>query len=84
MQISHELKCHPKNFSRIINRQKTFEVRLDDRNFQAGDELIIREYDPENGWPDHGGYGVFVCDITYIERQFQLEGYVTLGLGEEK
>ena len=42
----HELKTHPEYFESIWNREKLFEVRKDDRNYQVGDNLKLREYDP--------------------------------------
>lgn len=78
-QIEHELKLHPKYFNRILTGQKTFEIRKNDRDFQIGDRLILREYDPEEGWPSHGSYGTIVADITYMTTAYQQEGYCVLG-----
>lgn len=44
--MRHELKCWPVYFARLVDGTKTFEVRKDDRGYQAGDELLIREWDP--------------------------------------
>lgn len=41
----HELKADPDLFARLADGSKTFEIRLNDRGFQAGDELVIRAYD---------------------------------------
>jgi len=43
----HELKTWPIYFSAIVRGDKTFEVRLNDRGFQPGDYLILKEYDPQ-------------------------------------
>lgn len=43
----HELKTWPEYFEAIIRRTKTFEIRKDDRGYQAGDFLELLEYDPE-------------------------------------
>lgn len=40
----HELKCWPQYFRDVIRGIKTFEIRLNDRNFKIGDQLILREY----------------------------------------
>lgn len=42
----HELKSWPESF--IANRfgQKKHELRFKDRDFQVGDSLCLREYDP--------------------------------------
>lgn len=42
---THELKCWPMFFDCVANGSKTFEVRRDDRDFKAGDTLILREFD---------------------------------------
>ena len=44
----HELKCNPEYFREIFTRNKNFEVRNNDRNYQVGDILILREYEPKN------------------------------------
>lgn len=44
----HELKSWPKFFAKVITGEKTFEIRLNDRNFETGDFLFLREFDPEN------------------------------------
>jgi hypothetical protein len=42
-----ELKSWPKFFQPIINQTRTHELRRNDRNFKVGDQLILREYDPD-------------------------------------
>jgi hypothetical protein len=42
----HELKSWPQFFEAVISGEKTFEVRVNDRNFRIGDFLFLREYDP--------------------------------------
>jgi|TARA_Y100000310_G_scaffold298310_1_gene332146 hypothetical protein len=44
---THELKTEPKYFGRLVSGDKTFEIRKNDRDFQVGDELILKEYDKE-------------------------------------
>jgi ASC-1-like (ASCH) protein len=80
MTIEHELKCRPEYFQRIAIGQKSFEVRKNDRNFQVGDIIILKEHDPAEGFPDHGAYGVIMASIIYIETYAQQEGYVVLGI----
>ena len=45
----HELKTWPEFFEAIIDGRKNFEVRRDDRGFQAGDHVYLREWDPSHG-----------------------------------
>jgi hypothetical protein len=49
MSKIHQLKTWPDYFEAVFLEKKPFEVRLDDRNFQVGDVLILREYDPATG-----------------------------------
>jgi hypothetical protein len=44
--MRHELKCWPPYFERLLDGSKTFEVRKDDRGYQTGDWLVLREWDP--------------------------------------
>lgn len=43
----HELKIWPEYFSLHCRGLKTFEIRNNDRNFQVGDSLVLKEYFPE-------------------------------------
>jgi len=43
---THELKCLPEHFEPVRLGLKLVELRLNDRNFQVGDELYLREYEP--------------------------------------
>lgn len=42
----HELKTLPDYFEAVAQGDKKFEVRRNDRGFQAGDSVILRENDP--------------------------------------
>ena len=42
----HELKCWPEFFSAILTGSKNFEVRKNDRKFEVGDVLFLREWEP--------------------------------------
>lgn len=43
----HELKIWPVFFEAVLVGYKKCEFRINDRNFQLGDLLILREYSPE-------------------------------------
>ncbi len=45
--FTHDLKCWPEYFEAIRSGTKTFEVRLNDRGFLAGDVLHLHEWDPQ-------------------------------------
>jgi len=48
MSVTHELKILPQYFRELYRGNKTFELRKDDRDYQVGDYLVLREYDGEN------------------------------------
>jgi len=41
----HELKILPEWFEQVITGAKRFECRKNDRNYQIGDVLILKEWD---------------------------------------
>ena len=43
----HDLKTWPKPFQAVWDGDKTAEIRLNDRAFEVGQSLLLREYDPE-------------------------------------
>lgn len=43
--MTHELKILPVYFREVENGNKKFELRIFDRPFSVGDELILREHD---------------------------------------
>lgn len=43
----HELKILPKYYEKVINGEKRFEIRKDDRNFKVGDLIRLNEFDNE-------------------------------------
>ena len=40
----HELKTKPEHFDKTWKKEKLFEIRKYDRNFQKGDLLVLKEY----------------------------------------
>ena len=46
---THELKTWPGPFEAMWQEQKRFELRPDDRGFQVGDRLWLREWNPDTG-----------------------------------
>jgi len=72
----HELKIHPKYYNAIILQEKTFEIRKNDRDFKAGDEIELREF--ADGHYTHAPplYG----KITYVTDYEQKDGYVVFSI----
>lgn len=44
--MEHELKIWPQYYKRVADGTKTFEIRENDRGFQQGDTVILREWNP--------------------------------------
>ena len=65
----HELKTDPDCFEASWNRWKPFEVRLNDRFFHIGDQLLLRETTLKGGAIKAG------APLNYTGRQ--LSCYVT-------
>lgn len=42
--MQHDLKMWPVYFCAVVSGYKRFELRLNDRNFQVGDTITLREW----------------------------------------
>jgi hypothetical protein len=82
--VKHDLKIWPQYFCRVADGSKTFEVRKNDRGFQPGDEVELREWDPEAKPTEHeefspgGTYvGSYYTPNNYTGRSISFRvGYV--------
>lgn len=79
LRATHRLKVWPEFYERIVDGSKPFEVRNDDRGYQVGDVLFLREWVPQSS--EYTGRAVFKR-ITYVGRFGVLPGFCVLGLGE--
>ena len=64
----HELKTWPDFYKAIEDGRKTFEFRINDRGFQAGDVLHLREWDPKDNYLSSHNYTgkTMLVDVTYV------------------
>ncbi len=62
-QSRHSLKTWPDLFQAVLDGKKTSEYRLNDRDFQEGDILVLCEYDPET--ERYSGKEI-VVGVTYV------------------
>lgn len=69
---THTVKCWTEFFGPISDGRKTFDLRIDDRDYQVGDNIIQEEF--------RHGVGEFTgrecrCEITYIGRGRSFERF---------
>lgn len=61
------LKIAPEYFQPLIEGRKPFEIRYNDRNYQVGDKVLLREYKEEDD-----SYTGRVC-LVKIKEIFKLD-----------
>lgn len=74
---THKLKTEPESFEPIVAGRKVAEFRKDDRNFNVGDILRLREWSKETSYTNQ----VVEVEVTHILRgpAFGVpEGYVMM------
>lgn len=79
--MTHALKTWLRYYKPLVDGEKTFELRKDDRPFTVGDTLLAQEYDElKNTYTGNESYFI----ITYILRDAEFfgvkNGYCILGI----
>jgi hypothetical protein len=76
--VTHNIKCINPYFNHINFGAKQFEVRLNDRNYQNRDIVVLEEYLPETS--KYTGRYVMV-KISYVLKEFDglKKGYCVFG-----
>lgn len=96
--MEHVLKTHPAMFRAVRDGRKNFEVRKDDRAYQAGDTVVLQFHDPDmpggnfpappmSPWldSDPDDRSALHRKVTFVLRggQYGVEpGYVVLALAD--
>ena len=77
--ITITVKCWPQWFAGVIHRSKTFEIRLNDRDYRTGDTLRLQEYDPLTKTLSGR---VALCKVLDVLSDFKglAAGYVAMGI----
>lgn len=73
----HDLKSIPQHFKAVACCDKSFEIRFNDRDFQVGDSVTLREYIPEE---DRYTGAVLSAFIGHLTNYAQKDGYVVFSL----
>ncbi len=77
--MEHDLKCWPEHFEPVSRGVKTVELRRNDRNYQVGGYLWLREWEPlENAYTGRSAHAL----ITHIVSggEWLTPGYVALSI----
>ena len=85
--MKHELKIQQKWLVRILTGEKSFEVRLNDRDYQTGDAIkFMPLHDPKSAADAYAIRSPLPeYEITYIHSGLGMaEDYVILGIREKK
>lgn len=76
--VVHELKIDPKYYLDVASGKKTFEIRQNDRHYQVGDIVQLKQ------WTEKDGYDldlpVLERQITYVTDYKQKSGYVVFAM----
>ena len=75
--MTHYLKTIQPYYDEVESGNKTFEIRVNDRNYQVGDILILQEWTGT----DYTGKSI-TKQVTYIldDAQFVPSGYVCMAI----
>ncbi len=78
--MNHKLKIRPEFFQAIIEGRKNFEIRVDDRGYQAGDTVTLNEHKPDA--PETCAYTgrTATYRIGYVSGHAQRNGFVVFSL----
>jgi len=75
---THKLKILPEYFNKVVEGTKTFEVRLNDRDFKIGDCLVLKEWN--NGEYTNREYNATVTYILDSKSGYVSKGYVIMAI----
>lgn len=77
----HYIKCETEYFNDVVDDYKSFEIRKNDRDYEPGDDIVLREYDKQLN--EITGRECRVSIIYMLEDYPGIElGYCILGIEE--
>lgn len=75
--MKHEIKIAPQYFCRVEDGTKTFEVRNNDRGYQPGDIVVMKEFDKTKLPKDAKTLSEDELKVAYTGREIKKRvGYV--------
>ena len=89
MKNTHDLKTDTKVFQDVLDGNKTFEIRFNDRDFQVGDSVLLKETQFTGEQIESGQPLIFTGReihkrISYLLSGYGLQdGWVILGIADE-
>ena len=89
MKNTHYLKTDTKVFQDVLDGNKTFEIRFNDRDFQVGDSVLLKETKFTGEQIESGQPLIFTGReihkrISYLLSGYGLQdGWVILGIADE-
>lgn len=75
VQHEHHLKIAPEYYNQVRLGVKTFEIRKNDRDFQVGDTLLLKEYEDTKFTGN-----ILRVVVTYITDYAQQDSYVVMAI----
>lgn len=75
----HEIKIEQEYFEYVISGKKKFEIRKNDRNYEVGDILRLKET-AKDGESSYYTGDIYLAKIIYITDYAQQDGYVVMGI----
>ncbi|CAM2902826.1 DUF3850 domain-containing protein [Flavobacterium frigoris] len=79
--MKHELKIYPEHYRNVLLGLKKVEVRLNNRNYQENDLLLLNEYDP-NKQKYTGGQVIRKVDFIIKDVAGLAHNYVVLQISK--
>ncbi|WP_028983305.1 DUF3850 domain-containing protein [Sporolactobacillus terrae] len=71
----HKIKILPEYFKAVAEGRKPFEIRNNDRHYQEGDTVVLREWAGEK----YTGFQI-TKQVGFVTDYEQKQGYVVFGL----
>ena len=78
---THRLKTWPEYFNKVKRREKMWELRINDRDFQTGDTVVLAEWDQAQE-DFTGDYQIFLIGYVFTDNLGIQPGWCIFSLEE--